>query len=55
MDNKVFDKVVIENQHEPCNEFYDGYSNMMAEPCDDFKEPFEDPRLVSDYDIDDMC
>ena len=53
--NKVFDEVVIENKHAPCNEFYDEYSNVMTNPFSDFKGPFEDCGLVSDSNIDDIC
>lgn len=51
----MFDKVVIEDQCAPCTKFYDEYSNVMTNPFADFKGPFENPRLVLDADIDDMC
>lgn len=55
VDNKVFDKVINENQHAPCNEFYDEYFKVTINPFAKFKGPFEDSRLVLDADIDDMC
>ena len=55
MDNKVLDKVISENQHGPCNEFYDEYSNVMNNPFTNLKGPFEYLGLVWDVDIDSMC
>ena len=55
VDKKVFDKVVIEDQHTPCTKFYDGHSNVKTNLFSDCEEPFEDLGLVSDFDIDDMC
>lgn len=55
VDNKVLEEVVIKNQLAPCNEFYGEYSNMMANPFVDFKEPLEDFGLVSNIDVDDIC
>lgn len=54
-DNKVFDETVIENLPIPCNVFYDEYFNVMTNPLADFKESFEDPGLVLDSDVDDIC
>lgn len=54
-EDKVFDEMVIENSPAPCNEFYDGHSNVKTNLFADCEEPFEDYGLVSNYDIDDMC
>ena len=52
--NKMFDKVVIEDQYTPCNDFYDDFFNV-TDSFADCEEPFEDPGVVSDNDIDDIC
>ena len=43
IDNKVFDKVVVENQHAPYSKFYDEYSNVITSPIANFKESLKTP------------
>ena len=51
----MFDEVVIEDQHAPCNKFYGQYSNVIAIPFADCKESLEDSKLVSCIDMDGIC
>lgn len=54
IENKVFDKVFIEDQHARYSKFYDEYFNVMINPFVDCEESMKIPRLSLDYDMDDI-